>query len=104
MDSGFESAAIFKDLRRQEVGFTCSLRRTPALPRLRLEIASRAWRPGLLMPQTEIAETTYTPQGWRQKPLRLIVRRVRIPVQELSEDPRSRRRRTRIEVSIQTPR
>lgn len=42
MDSGFESAAIFKELRRQEVGFTCSLRRTPALPRLRLEIASRA--------------------------------------------------------------
>jgi hypothetical protein len=39
------------------------------------------------MPQTEIAETTYTPQGWRQEPLRLIVRRVRIPVQELSEEP-----------------
>jgi hypothetical protein len=29
MDSGFESIATFKELRRQEVGFTCSLRRTP---------------------------------------------------------------------------
>ena len=34
------------------------------------------------------------PRGWQQEPLRLIVRRVRIPVEELSEDPRSRRRRT----------
>ena len=94
MDSGFESVATFKELRRQEVGFTCSLHRTPALHRLRLEITSRAWRPALLMPQAEIAETTYTPQGWRYEPLRLIVRRVRIPVEELSDDPRSRRRRT----------
>jgi len=46
------------------------------------------------MPQAEIGETTYTPEGWRQEPLRLIVRRVRIPVEELSEDTRSRRRRT----------
>jgi len=94
MDSGFESIATFKELRRQEVGFTCSLHRTPALHRLRLEIASRAWRPALLMPQAEIAETTYTPGGWRQERLRLIVRRVRIPVEELSDDVRSRRRRT----------
>jgi hypothetical protein len=94
MDSGFESVAIFKELRRQQVGFTCSLKRSPALHRLRLEIPSRAWRPGLLMPQAEIAETTYTPKGWRHEPLRLIVRRVRIPAEELSEDPRSRRRRT----------
>jgi hypothetical protein len=94
MDSGFESVATFKELRRQEVGFTCSLRRTSALHRLRLEIASRAWRPALLMPQAEIAETTHTPQGWGHEPLRLIVRRVRIPVEELSDDVRSRRRRT----------
>jgi hypothetical protein len=46
------------------------------------------------MPRAEIAETPYTPQGWRQEPLRLIVRRVRIPVEELSEDARSRRRWT----------
>jgi len=56
MDSGFESVATFKELRRQGVGFTCSLHRTPALHRLRLEIASRAWRPALLMPRAEIAE------------------------------------------------
>jgi len=46
------------------------------------------------MPQAKIAETTHAPKGWQHEPLRLIVRRVRIPVDELSEDPRSRRRRT----------
>jgi hypothetical protein len=94
MDSGFESVAILEELRRRQVGFTCSLKRTPALHRLRLEIPSRAWRPALQMHQAEIAETIYAPAGWRHEPLRLIVRRVRISTEELSEDPRSRRRRT----------
>ena len=94
IDSGFESVSFFMEMRRREVGFTCSLKRTPALHRLRTSISSRSWRPALLMPQAEITETTHTPKGWQHEPLRLIVRRVRIPVEELSEDPRSRRRRT----------
>jgi hypothetical protein len=94
MDSGFESVAIFEELRRRGVGFTCSLKRTPVLHRRRLEIPRRAWRPALQMPQAEIAETTYAHEDWRHEPLRLIVRRVRVPAEELSEDPRSRRRRT----------
>jgi len=95
MDSGFESVATFGELRRQGAGLTCSLKRTPTLHQLRVDrIRHRDWRPALLMPQAEIAETTYTPTGWRHEPLRLIIRRVRIPVDELSADPRSRRRRT----------
>jgi len=61
MDSGFESVAILEELRRRRVGFTCSLRRTPALHRLRLELPARAWRPPLQMPRAEIAETTHMP-------------------------------------------
>jgi hypothetical protein len=93
MDSGFESVAIFAELRRRGIEFTCSLKRTSALHQLRLRIPSRAWRPALQMPQAEIAETTYAHQEWRHE-LRLIVRRVRVPAEELSQDPRSRRRRT----------
>jgi hypothetical protein len=94
IDSGFESQAMFEELRRRGVGFSCSLKRSPALHRLRLEIPARAWQPALQMPHAEIAESTYTPGAWRHEPLRLIVRRVRIPAEELSEDVRSRRRRT----------
>jgi hypothetical protein len=101
MDSGFESVAMFDELRRRGVGFSCSLKRSPALHRLRLEIPARAWRPALQMPQAEIAEATYTPRAWRHEPLRLIVRRVRIPAEELSEDVRSRRRRTVPKMQLQ---
>ena len=94
MDSGFESVAILEELRRRRVGFTCSLRRTPALHRLRLELPARAWRPPLQMPRGRDRGDHPYARGWQQEPLRLIVRRVRIPVEELSEDPRSRRRRT----------
>ena len=67
--------------------------RTPTLHQL-LGIHRRAWRPALQMPQAEIAETTYAPKDWRHEPLRLSVRRVRVPVEDLGGDPRSRRRRT----------
>jgi hypothetical protein len=66
---------------RARTGFTP---RSPAVP----------GGPALLMPQAEIAETTHTPKSWQHEPLRLIVRRVRIPVDELSQHPRSRRRQT----------
>lgn len=93
-DSGFESTDFFHELRRQQVEFTCSLKRSAALDRHRLELAQSAWRPALQMRNAEIAETTHTPGGWRHEPLRLIIRRVQVPLTELSQDLRSRRRRT----------
>ena len=94
MDSGFESVAMFEELRRRGVEFTCSLKRSPTLHQLRLKIPAGAWRASLQMPQAEIAATTYSPREWRHEPLRLIIRRVRVPVDELGRDERSRRRRT----------
>ena len=52
-----------------------------------------SWRPALGM-KAEIAEVPYRPGFWKHEPLRLIIRRVRIPASELSQNPRSRRRRT----------
>jgi hypothetical protein len=72
IDSGFESLAMFQELRRRGVGFSCSLKRSPALHRLRLELPTGAWRAALQMSQAEIAETaetTYMPQGRRHQPL-----------------------------------
>ena len=94
MDSGFESTALFEELRRRGVEFTCSLKRSTTLHRLRLKVPAAGWRPALQMPQAEIAETTYSPRQWKHEPLRLIIRRVAVPVDELGLDLRSRRRRT----------
>ncbi|MGH2824324.1 MAG: transposase, partial [Thermoleophilaceae bacterium] len=46
------------------------------------------------MPGGEVAETTYTPEGWKHEPLRLIVRRVCFSARELSNSPRARRLKT----------
>ena len=94
MDSGFESSIMFEELRRRGVGFTCSLKRSERLHQLRLKIPTRAWQPALQMAQAEIAETSYSPREWKHEPLRLVVRRVRVAVDELGQDLRSRRRRT----------
>jgi len=46
------------------------------------------------MEDAEVAECVYTPTAWKYEPLRLIIRRVRVTADEVSGDPRSRRRRT----------
>jgi hypothetical protein len=70
-----------------------SLARTKPMWRALSAIPDDAWAPALGMAGAEIAETTYSPQGWTAEPLRLIVRRVWVPAEELSHDIRSRRRR-----------
>lgn len=94
MDSGFFSLPFLHELRRHQVGFTISLPRSQVLWDARLSIPSGAWRPALDMANARVAELPFQPKGWRHEPLRLIVRQVRIEVDELSQDPRSRRRRT----------
>jgi hypothetical protein len=93
-DTGFFSLQILETCRRHDVGFAISVPRRPDIMNLRYQLKMKDWRPALDMRNTEIAELPYTPAGWRQEPLRLIIRRVRIPADELSQNPRSRRRRT----------
>ena len=93
-DTGFFSHQILAACRRYGVGFAISVPRRPDIMNLRFQVETKDWRPALDMRNAEIAELPYTPTGWRHEPLRMIVRRVRIPAGELSRDPRSRRRHT----------
>src|SRR5262245_52320533 len=92
--SGFFSLPFLHALRHHQVGFTISLPRSQILWDARLTIPSRAWRPALDMANAQIAELPFSPKGWKHETLRLIVCAVRVEVHELSQDPRSRRRRT----------
>jgi hypothetical protein len=78
--------------RRQRVGFSLSVPRYQSMWKARRHTGPYSWRPALGMSGAEIAEVSYTPGGWRHEPLRLIIRRVRVPAAELSRNPRSRRR------------
>jgi hypothetical protein len=46
------------------------------------------------MAGAEVAELRATPTGWQHEPLRLLVLRVGVEAKEISQSPRSRRRRT----------
>ncbi len=93
-DTGFFSREILATCRRHEVGFAISVPRREDVMNLRLQLKTSDWRPALDMPNAEVAELSFTPAGWQHEPLRLVIRRVRIPENELSSSPRSRRRRT----------
>ena len=81
-------------LRKAAARFTVSVPRTTAMWKALERIADDAWRPATGMDGAEVAETTYTPQGWKHEPLRLVVRRRCFSARELSRSPRARRLKT----------
>jgi len=93
-DTGFFSHQILLACRRHDVSFAISVPRRPDIMNLRYRLKAADWRPALAMRNAEVAELPYTPAGWEHEPLRMIIRRVRIPAHELSQNPRSRRRHT----------
>jgi len=93
-DSDYSTLDLLHACRRQHVRFAVSVPRSPAMWRTRERIALEAWQPATAMPGAEVAETTYTPGGWRHEPVRLLIRRVALDAATLSRSPKARRRRT----------
>ena len=92
-DSDYFCDDVMRLCRRRRARFAFSVPRNRAVWRASYGIPEQGWRPALKMAGAEIAETTYTPSGWRGKPLRLIVRRCRRDVLEMGSR-RARRWRT----------
>jgi hypothetical protein len=93
-DSGFYRVDLLRDCRARGARFSVSVPRTSAMWKALERIAADEWQPAQELRDAEVTETTYTPAGWKQEPLRLIVRRVAHPADALSDDPRARRRST----------
>jgi DDE family transposase len=94
-DSGFYSADLMMGLRERDVRFSFSAPRTTTMWRALREIPEHAWADATRMRGAQVAETTFTPAGWRHESLRLIVRRVAVSAAELrAGHPRARRRST----------
>jgi len=94
IDSAYYAIELLRALRAKAARFTVSVPRTPAMWNALEQVPDDAWRPATDMPGAEIAETTYTPSGWKHEPLRLIVRRRCFSARELSRSPRARRLKT----------
>jgi hypothetical protein len=94
-DSGFYSAQLMMRLRAQHVRFTMSASRTTTMWRALREIPEDAWADATRMRGAQVAETAFTPDGWKHEPLRLIVRRVAVSAAEIhAGSPKARRRST----------
>jgi hypothetical protein len=94
VDSAYYALELLQALRAKQARFTVSVPRTGAMWKTLERIAEDAWRPAIDMDGAEVAETTYTPDGWKREPLRLIVRRRCFAARELSASPRARRLKT----------
>ena len=93
-DSGFYSVPFLKWCRRHRLGFCVVVPHYQTMWEARRHISPMSWWPAQEMAGAEVAERPFLPTGWEGEPLRLLVRRVRVEAEEISQSPRSRRRRT----------
>jgi hypothetical protein len=96
IDSAYHAVELLQRLRREQARFTVSAPRNQAMWKTLGQIPESAWSDALEMPGAQVAETTYTPAGWRHEPLRLIVRRVPFSAQKIADGSLTARRRKTI--------
>jgi hypothetical protein len=96
IDSAYYAVELLERLRRERARFTVSVPRNQAMWKALGQIPEDAWVDALDMPGAQVAETTYTPAGWRHEPLRLIVRRVPFSAAKIADGSLTARRRKTI--------
>ena len=94
VDSAYYAVELLEALRAKRARFTVSLPCNQAIWKALHQIPDEAWTDALEMPGAQVAETTYTPDGWRHEPLRLIARRTPFSAAEIAKLNGSRRLRT----------
>ena len=93
MDAGYfaaDAAIAADDL---EIGFAIGVKRNPAVWRAAAAVPDRAYVPVIGMDDTEVAVIPYAPKGWPEQ-IVCLARRTRVPADQVSTDPRARKRRT----------
>jgi hypothetical protein len=93
MDAGYFAGQIARECLLRGIQFAIGAKRNPAVWRAATTIPDHAWIPAIGMEHAEVAVCDYVPDWWPADTA-CLVRRVRIPVELVSTDPRARRRRT----------
>lgn len=92
-DAGYFDAALAHAAVEEGCDFAIAAKRNSAAWRALSAIPEDEWQDARGMPGAQVAACNYAPAGWPDGTY-TIVRRVKVAVEELSADPRSRRRRT----------
>ena len=92
-DAGYFDAALAATAVGLGCDFAIAAKRNPAAWRALAAVPDEDWQDARGMAGAQVAACDYTPAGWPAGTYTLI-RRVQVPTEQLSADPRSRRRRT----------
>jgi len=92
-DAGYFAGALARAAHDEHIAFAIGARRIAPLWRLLAGIAGDAWHDATEMEGAQVAVAEYCPDWWPANTA-LLVRRVLLDPQQVSADPRSRRRRT----------
>lgn len=94
LDSAYYQLELLNSLRTERACFTVSVPRNQAMWKTLAQIPEDAWQDALDMPGSQVAETTYPPDGWKHEPLRLVIRRSEFTAAEIARHKGSRRLKT----------
>jgi hypothetical protein len=92
-DAGYFAGQLARAARDARIAFAIGARRIAPLWRLLAGIADDDWHDAIEMDNAQVAVAEYCPDWWPAD-TRLLVRRVALEAEQVSADPRSRRRRT----------
>lgn len=92
-DVGYFASHIAQAAVAAGCDFSLGVARNPAVWRAATSIPEKAWRKAKRMKGAQVAVCDYAPAGWPPGTV-TVVRRVKIRAQDISADPRARRRRT----------
>ncbi len=93
VDAGYFTGDLARAAVAEGCDFAIAAKRNTAMWRAYTSISPQAWDDAQGMAGAQVAVSDYRPAGWPEETY-TIVRRVRVDAEEISADPRSRRRRT----------
>ena len=92
-DAGYFAGQLARAAHDAHIAFAIGAKRIAPLWRLLAGIAEDAWHDAIDMDNAQVAVAEYCPDWWPAS-TRLLIRRVALDPEQVSADPRSRRRRT----------
>jgi Transposase DDE domain group 1 len=92
-DAGYFAGDLARAAAAAGMDFAIGAKRITSMWRALAGIAGDAWRDAIGMDNAQVAVSPYRPGGWPPDTV-LLIRRVKLDPEQVSADPRSRRRRT----------
>ena len=92
-DAGYFAGDLARAAAAENMAFAIGAKRITSMWKALAGIEDNAWRDAIDMPNAQVAVSPYSPADWPDGTV-LLVRRVRLDPEQVSADPRSRRRRT----------